>query len=158
VTEWQFCKYEFQGWSDHAFLGFFSMHQLFLLSPLSQTSIFVVFKLWKVTHGGTSYFFTFSTCFWHFMSLGQQLLLVFTFSTLWVTFILKHFRFWWLFSLFFYYPLLIFVCCTILSFQYQFEVIWTVELQILLRSLIRIPWGTKFMCWFFADNGLKPWD
>jgi len=58
-------------------LGLFSMHQ-----PQS-----------SLLHSLQPPFFTFSTCFWHFMSLGQHLLLVFMFSTPWVTFILKHFHF-----------------------------------------------------------------
>jgi len=74
-------------------------------SPLSKTSIFVVLKLWKVTNGGTHEFFTFSIGFSRFMSLGQHIEVVLTFSTVWVTFILKHCRFWWLFLLFFSYPL-----------------------------------------------------
>jgi len=74
-------------------------------SPLSKTPIFVVLKHWKVTHGGTHEFFTFSIGFSRFMSLGHHIEVVLTFSTIWVTFILKHFRFWWLFLLFFYYPL-----------------------------------------------------
>jgi len=67
------------------------------------------------------------------LSLGQHLLLVFTFSAPWVTFTLKHLRFWWLLSLFLCYSLLIFVCCTILSFQHQFELIWMVEFEFLLN-------------------------
>jgi len=35
--------------------------------------------------------------FSRFMSLGQHIEVVLTFSTVWVTFILKHFRFWLLF-------------------------------------------------------------
>jgi len=104
----------------------------------SRTIIFPIlyfrfFKLWKVTHGDTSWFFTFSIRFWNFMSLGQHLLLVFTFYAPWVTFILKHLRFWWLFSLFVCYSLLNFVCYTILSFQHQFELIWMVEFEFLLN-------------------------
>ena len=93
---------------------------------------FRFFNLWQMTHGGTSWFFTFSIPFLHVMSLGQHLLFVFTFFTPWVTFILKHLRFWWLFSLFLCYSLLIFVCYTILSFQHQFELILMVEFEFLL--------------------------
>jgi len=46
-----------------------------------------------VTHGGTSEFFTFSISFSRFMSLGQHIEVVLTFSTIWVTFILKYSHF-----------------------------------------------------------------
>jgi len=44
-------------------------------------------------------FFTFSIRFSRFMSLGQHIELVLTFSTIWVTFILKYSHFWLLFLL-----------------------------------------------------------
>jgi len=68
-------------------------------SAFSQTSIFVFFKLWKVTHGSRSEFFTFSIGFSRFISLGQHIEVVLMFSTVWVTFILKYSHFLLLFSL-----------------------------------------------------------
>jgi len=76
-----------------------------------------------VTHGGTRDFFTFSIGFSHVMNLEHHIEVVLTFSTVWVTFILKHFRFLVAVFVVLLLSLANFVCCTILSFQYQFEVI-----------------------------------
>jgi len=105
-------------------LGLFSMHQPHTsYSLFSPTSIFDVYKLWKVTHGGTSYFFTLSTgfltfyeswtvaiaCIHVFYTLGNIYIEAFSFLVaIFVILLLSlaHFR-----------------LLPILSFQHQFEVI-----------------------------------
>jgi len=75
-----------------------------------------------VTHGGTSYFFTFSTRFLRFESWIAVIACIHVFYTLGNIYI-EAFSFLVAIFVVLLLSLAHFVCCTILSFQYQFEVI-----------------------------------
>ena len=139
AQEWHFCNSEWQSGSfvnmsgrgdDHEIRSAWRRPAAPSSSPLSQTSIFVVFKLWKVTHGGTNDFFTFFTFYeswtthWSCINVFYRLgnIYIEAFSILVAVFRCCPFLF-----------LLIFDSCTNLGFLHQFALIWMVESKFMFK-------------------------